>query len=93
MPNPLAQKLSPEHITQMMKNEEANEVRKHQRYLWTLAVRTITIFLLVALLVFCIIYLRESKELLTHLITGLISLLAGAFGGYGYAMQKGEPKE
>lgn len=84
----LLKKITSEHITTYLKSSEENmrlgytERKSHRTFVFflvavALAVFTVWIFLL-----------KDNPNLLSNLITCVVSLLAGAFGGYGFGKQK-----
>lgn len=81
--NPIADKIDGEHISKYLEGSEKNmlmsfEDKNKQRkfYLIIFGICVLSIFGF-------IILLKDEQELLKFAITSLVSLGAGAFGGYG----------
>ena len=81
----LMRKMTSENIRDFMQMQDASdqrafEDRKSQRR-YNITVLTIGVVALLLL----ILILRPNPELLEKLVPGIIGLIAGAIGGYGYA--------
>lgn len=82
--NPIAEKVNPEHITQVLDNADKRDARdRHERS----AVRwhgTTILVIAMAFLVFLIVYLKDKPEILVPIISATFAFVAGFAGGYGY---------
>ena len=85
---------SEEHISaaialqgQVLENEDRQSQRDHdagkETRRWAVLVVTIAILAVVGIIVFLTIY--KEGDLLGYILSGIGGLIAGAFGGYGYA--------
>lgn len=81
--NPIADKINSEHISKYLDGSEKNmlmsfEDKNKQRKFYVI------IFVICVLSIFgFILLLKDEQELLKFVITSLVSLGVGAFGGYG----------
>lgn len=84
----ISDKITEEHITKYLDGAEKNMTlgfkEETNKKWYNLAL----IVLAIIILVFLVIYLKDTPDLLDKLITGIFSLIAGAIGGYGYGKNK-----
>ena len=90
-PPPLADKITPEHVSKILELEgqrlaDARSDRTEERRatLHLAIAASIFVLVLVGMLIF-----SGNEALTERLVLSLASLVAGAIGGYGYALQKG----
>ncbi len=77
--HPLSEKITPEHITKLIDNSEARDVRDYQERKSNRWYHLAVLVISLVFLAFLIIFLKEDKELLYKVIIAIISF-AGGFG-------------
>ena len=87
MTDAIASNLTPEHVAEIIaqkdrESERENDDRKESRRLSFVLV-IVAILSVVAIIIFLTIY--KEGDLLGYILSGIGGLIAGAFGGYGYA--------
>ena len=87
MANAIASNLTPDHVTEIIaqtghESEREHDARKETRRLAVLIV-IVAILAVVGIIVFLTIF--QQGSLLGYILSGIGGLIAGAFGGYGYA--------
>ena len=87
MASAIASNLTPDHVTEIIaergrESEREHNAGKETRRLAVLIV-IVAILAVVAIIVFMTIY--QQGGLLGYILSGIGGLIAGAFGGYGYA--------
>lgn len=89
MPNPIASKLTPEHIDKIIDQDESEAVRQHNQ-VNTQRVFTLG-YTLLAILAFFILYIvigKDDPALFKEIITYFATFCAGFLGGWGYQALK-----
>ena len=87
MASAIASNLTPDHVTEIIaqrgsESESEHADRKETRR-WAVLIVIVAILAVVAIIVFLTIY--KEAGLLGYILSGIGGLIAGAFGGYGYA--------
>ena len=72
----IAEKLTPEHITQIISNSEKEDLRAFASFKWNTVVRFATLIISLIFAVFLLIYFRDS-EYFTTILTAIFSFLGG----------------
>lgn len=94
--NPLHQKMTPEHITQVLglaekhderefelsKQQQKNELSQGN---WDRAIHCVYVIILFVLIIVVIHVFKDQPAVLTPILSGLGGGIAGFFGGVGYA--------
>lgn len=85
--NPVASRITAQHITDIIsitgrQSEREHDDRKESRRL-SFVLIIVAILAVVGIVVFLTIY--KEGGLLGYILSGIGGLIAGAFGGYGYA--------
>jgi hypothetical protein len=95
MVNPLAQKMTEGHITQMLdlaaKHDEREYDLQCKSHSGTYSIRryAFAAFVIVILLIGAILVLfRDKPEILVPVLSGIIGLVAGSIGGYGFGRRE-----
>ncbi len=89
MPNPIASKLTPEHIDKIIDQDENEAVRQHKQ-VNTQRVFTLG-YTLLSILAFFILYIvigKDDPALFKEIITYFATFCAGFLGGWGYQALK-----
>jgi hypothetical protein len=86
----ISDKITEEHITKYLDGAEKNMTlgfkEETNKKWYNLAM----VLLAIIILIFLVIFLKDTPDLLDKLITGIFSLIAGAIGGYGYGKNKSD---
>lgn len=86
--NPIHEKITQEHISAMLTNAEKESVRFYTgqkiNKIVGLIIFLVTVSVFAGLLIIFRNHISDIQELITH----LLALCAGAYGGYGYGMSK-----
>ena len=72
----IAEKLTPEHITQIISNSEKEDLRAFSSFKWNAVVRFATLVISLVFAVFLLIFFRESEHF-TTILTAIFSFLGG----------------
>lgn len=87
MANAIASNLTPDHVTEIIAQRGRESERDHdagkETRRWAVLVVIIAILAVVGIIVFLTVY--KEGGLLGYILSGIGGLIAGAFGGYGYA--------
>ena len=84
----ISNKITSDHITKYLESSEKNMEKsfedndKQRKFILYIVVIGIVAMLII------IFMLKKEKEILNYVLTSLVSLLAGAFGGYGVGKSK-----
>lgn len=90
-PNPLMKKVNEQHIDKILENKAQETRLEFQKHKHNSYFAIILVSILLAFLVFCIVFLQNNPELLKMLISGILGLVAGAIGGYGIGRSRKDP--
>ncbi len=80
--------VKPEHISSLIGNSEKEAQRQHDRHRHDRIATLVAFALLLAFLVFLIIWLGDQEEVLERVFSFLAGIFAGVVGGFGYGLQK-----
>ena len=91
--NEISKKINAEHITNFLdsaKEQMQNDYKeRHERKIFI----TVLMFLALAFFITIIVLLKSDKEILEKIIYSVASLVAGAFGGYGFGRHKDQDND
>ena len=88
--NPILSQVTPDHISEMIKQRGKNSDQEHSLRKWGLAFAAFLVLVIVGIIVFMTV--NERPDLLREIIFGIgglfSGLVAGIGGGYGYANRR-----
>lgn len=94
MPHPLIEKVNEKHIDKILESAEKQDERDYNMAVASNRYTLTYVLLFVGLILFFTWFFgKEDKTLYSHLITALVSLIIGAFGGYNFGYNKGKGSE
>lgn len=82
--NPLADKITSEHISQLITKSDDQDKRDRQERKSERSYNLILVFLTLLFVVFLIVYLKANEDLLLKVIIAIISFI----GGFGFGKSK-----
>ncbi|MBC6406722.1 MAG: hypothetical protein GDA40_00790 [Rhodobacteraceae bacterium] len=93
-PNPILEKIEPEHITQMIQGHEKESERRHKERKEKR--KDIFLYVILSPFVLCglawfFIYLLQDRALFWQIATHLFTLVAGGLGGWGVRAHQNRP--
>lgn len=89
--NPMFEKFNEGHIDKFLDYSEKDEQREYKLDIIKYCVIILVFIVIVALIVFFAIFFgKENPELCEKIILALVSIIAGAFGGYGIGLHQGK---
>lgn len=86
--NDIAQKLTEEHITKMLANDELELKLNAKSENTKIIIYCIIFFGILAFLVFLVVMLKNNADLLEKIIAAIVGFGAGALSGYGFGKSK-----
>ncbi len=92
-PNPLAEKVTSEHIGTVLTNVDKKDERAHKernQIRWFIITTMLFVFVFVG---FLIVFLKDSPDLLVPIIASIFSFIGGFAGGYGYKSKRSPPED
>ena len=88
--NSIMEKLSPEQLSDVIRNDEAERKRGFQDRRESKIMAVIVMILVLLTFGFIIVQLKASPEILEKILTIVGSLAAGVLGGYGVGFHRGK---
>lgn len=88
MTNPLHEKITEDHISSIIANSEKESVRHYSQQKMRHVINFVIFLVAVSVFAILLIIFRNHMSDIRDLLTHLVALAAGAYGGYGYGMSK-----
>ncbi len=82
--NPVAEKITSEHITQLITKSDSQDVRDRKERKGERNYNLVLILVALAFIAFLIIFLQAKEDLLIKIVIGIIAFI----GGYGFGQSK-----
>jgi hypothetical protein len=82
LPNPIAKRITSEHIDKLLSNSSKEEEHRHSQYLHRNYTWLAVLVVLLAFLMFCILKI-EDADLVKMIVATVFGFLAGGLGGFG----------
>ena len=88
-PNPIADKITTEHISEIIKSGGEADQRAFEAMKFSKIVGIISIFIVLVFVLVVIYMFKDSPEYITPIISLIIGLAGGGAGGYSIGYNKG----
>jgi len=82
--NPLSDKITPEHISEIIKNSNEQDIRDREERKSERNYNLLLLIIALLFIAFLIIFLKKNEQLLIKIIIGIVSFI----GGYGFGKTK-----